>query len=247
MLSKKSSKQALNSIYALYPQSVADFDCTFLLVPHLCFCRALCNVVNKKILYLYLRKYTACKQLILKRKTIIKCYNKNMNKKFINSQGLKPYADIKFGLLTFKRNGCGPIAIYNLLLRLNSETDLKKIISDIKRFLPLSVDGLLGTSVIAVLYCLKINGIRTKVVPFPFLKRAEKYLKKHGCGILMYFHGKGSHYVCVQHNKYNDGKFTVYNRSNSYPFETKMDSLEFLYKMNKVFIPLLLFVPINSN
>lgn len=167
-----------------------------------------------------------------------------MGKNFINGQGLKPYADIKFGFLTFKHNGCGPIAVYNLLLCLNQKASLEKIIYDTKFFFTFFSRRTFRHHCIRSWLLLKKRGSKNQSRAFSVREKAEGYLKKHGCGILLYFHGRGSHYVAVQHGKYNDDKFTIYNRSSNYPFETNAESLEFLYRKSKIFIPLLLFVPI---
>ncbi len=170
----------------------------------------------------------------------------NMNKKYINGQGLKPYSDIKYGLLKFKKNGCGPIAIYNLFQSLDMDIPIEKIKSQLNKFLPLSIGGLLGTSIFGVIYCLKKEGVGLKCRAFPTCNRIEALIKIHKCGILLYFHGKGSHYIAIEYNKNTDNNFSVYNRSNNYPFKSIYPSIKYLHKNGKIFIPMVFLYPISD-
>lgn len=94
-------------------------------------------------------------------------------------------------------NGCGWIAVYNLLKLLGKPVHYKKVIDTIGSDLPL--DGLFGTGVPRIMKALEALGVR-----------ACKHLNKPGTvGIIMYCHKKGCHYIAYQ--RLENGRLHLYN------------------------------------
>lgn len=94
-------------------------------------------------------------------------------------------------------NGCGWIAVYNLMKLLDKPVHYKKVIDTIGAELPL--DGLFGTGVTRIMKALKTLGVH-----------ACKHLNTPGTvGIILYAHKRGFHYVAYQ--RVEDGRLHLYN------------------------------------
>lgn len=94
-------------------------------------------------------------------------------------------------------NGCGWIAVYNLLKLIGKPMHYKKVIDTIGAELPL--DGLFGTSAVRVVRALKKLGVY-----------ACSHLNKPGMvGIILYAHKRGCHYIAYE--RMADGRLHLYN------------------------------------
>lgn len=112
----------------------------------------------------------------------------------INQNKMK---DVVIGDYKTSYNGCGWIAVYNLLKLLGKPVHYKNVIDTIGAELPLN--GLFGTGVPRVMKALKALGVHVC-----------KHLNKPGSvGIINYCHGKGCHYVAYE--RLPDGRLHLYN------------------------------------
>ena len=115
---------------------------------------------------------------------------------YVNSQSQDDVKSIRYGRFNSAYNGCGWIAVYNVLLTLGKKIPKESVASQMSKGLKLG--GLFGTSLDEVLKALKYYGVKYEVCKVP--QQFDYYVTRATCCILYY--GKPSlerHYVYLEH------------------------------------------------
>ena len=121
-------------------------------------------------------------------------------KGFIFSQNNKAVADMRFGLKPMWYNGCGIIAVYNALLLLGFQNDLRKIVYYFERRGKM-LWGLFGTKPWAIWRYIKKQGFKIRLCSY---KKAD-----NGVYIITVWNKRpGMHYMAL---KKTDSGLQVYN------------------------------------
>lgn len=121
-----------------------------------------------------------------------------------------------FGPLgSISANGCGAIAVYNILEHFGLHEDFMKVISRFERLWPLAMPfgGFLGTNIFYLYYVLKKYGFYIR--PIFFLGRKRKRIEWGGQSAILFFYGwrrkwsMGAHYQAGFAEP--DGKIILHN------------------------------------
>lgn len=102
--------------------------------------------------------------------------------------------NIPFGSLTSDKNGCGWIAVYNLLKALGRDPDPEQIAAELEK--TLMFHGKLGLNLFALIWELKKLHL-----PLNFAVRsfhAQELAARAPAGIVLYFTGKRNHFVAFR-------------------------------------------------
>lgn len=146
--------------------------------------------------------------------------------------------DVRYGCRTSDRNGCGWIAVYNLLRCLNDDADYSEIVAALARHSLFC--GLFGTSPFRIRRYLKRRGHDTLTV---FGKgRTAEIGECARAGILMYRHSGGWHFVAFA--QAGDGVLRFYNAVAGQACERTME--RFLAEQNRAPIVWALYIPHNG-
>lgn len=132
----------------------------------------------------------------------------------INGQGLPPVKDMRYGISTMARAGCGVIAVYNALLLLDDPHPFQEVAAwgDLKAA---ALFGLLGTLPWKAKGLFRRLGYTVTAVRDEAL--FDRYAQDAAVCLFTYWNRRGSlrrgmHTVCL---RYRSGAFDVYNLSNS--------------------------------
>lgn len=112
---------------------------------------------------------------------------------------------IPFGWFNTRDKGCGWIAAYNFLRLLGKETDMQEIEQSLSRH---SLLGKAAGQEIGSLY-LWLNRKVPCHYTYKFKKNLARTMAQSQCGILLYVHSQGAHYVAYKNLK--NGTFHFYN------------------------------------
>lgn len=112
--------------------------------------------------------------------------------------------NFKNGWFSSDKNGCGWIAVYNVLIALGVNVKPEWIIEDLRHGLVLG--GKLGTHVFYILHYLNQRGCRVRTCVNP--KRFAAVARTADACILLYRHKNGNHFVALRRE--ND-RFHFYN------------------------------------
>ncbi|MDO4573208.1 MAG: hypothetical protein Q4C13_07550 [Clostridia bacterium] len=99
---------------------------------------------------------------------------------------------LRYGVWRSDRNGCGWIAVYNLLRAAGRGQSAETVARGLLRFSLLR--GLIGTRLIAIYAYLRRRGLRLRLAAGQ--KRVCALAEGAPAGILLYRHRGGWHYVC---------------------------------------------------
>lgn len=160
--------------------------------------------------------------------------NYNHNSKIANDNTLiysqSDYENYKFGLGNVANNGCGVVALYNLLIIDGKEVELCNIIKDCEPF-GLNAMGYLGTNPLFIKSYLKKYGYKVKIC----LNDFEKNSKDAKFVIYTYFNLNHGHYQLLYDKTENGFKSINPNYSNL-TFEKleqeNKDTIKFIYVIN---------------
>lgn len=151
----------------------------------------------------------------------------------INDQHL--FEAYKYGFGNVSKNGCGSIAIYNVLKLNGKDANLPDIIKKMQ-IMGLPAWGLLGTSPYKVVWGLRSYGYNVK---YSFkTKDFEKIASEHDFSIYCYIHFNYGHYMVLTPN--DDQTFTMYNpyqaqtTINTQLEQTKESVFKMLIYMDKI-------------
>lgn len=122
---------------------------------------------------------------------------------FIINQSLT--SCIPFGYFDSKEKGCGWIAAFNLLRYCNSSEDMQDIIRKLEEN---SLFGKVAGQSVYQLYSYLHSKLPVHMT-LPYRNEVLKRSREAECGILLYTHSKGSHYVFF--HRVNDSTFHFYN------------------------------------
>ena len=117
-------------------------------------------------------------------------------------------------------NGCGSIALYNILIHFGKHPDFISIVKRFNRlwFLATSFGGCMGTNILYLYHELKHAGFRVKPVFFIGKQSRSLHLDEHSALLFLYFWRKkkrlGGHYQAVFGNP--DGTVTLHNPKEMY-------------------------------
>lgn len=135
----------------------------------------------------------------------------------------KKYSNIKgsFGPWgNLADNGCGGIALYNVLRYYNQRVDFNELVRRINKSWIFSVGmlGLLGTNPLYILYDLKKNGFQIEKVRSGRHKKSDFCIPPYSACIVLYFWKKGrkigAHYQAVFPKP--DGALEFHNPNETY-------------------------------
>lgn len=101
---------------------------------------------------------------------------------------------IPFGAVTSDQNGCGWIAIYNLLHALGRDPDPDKLIETLEK--TLLFHGVLGLNLFALIWELKKQKLPLCFAVRPF--HAQQLAEQCPAGIILYFTGRRNHFVAFR-------------------------------------------------
>lgn len=150
----------------------------------------------------------------------------------INGQGVFEFANEAFGLGTYAHNGCGIIAIYNVMQLLGTPESLGMICDEIINEGGLMLGGILGMNPFVIDDFFVSRGITCK--GYSSFYALSKDVKEGTVILLMTLNNAysllgGAHFMAVQ---YVNGKYVVYNLFNNKTWEYKVDSLDNPYGLN---------------
>lgn len=143
---------------------------------------------------------------------------------FIVNQGMMK--DIPFGWFDTKAKGCGWIAAYNLLKMLGKETQMERCAKELEKGAFLG--ELMGESIFKLYRWLKKQGIDVSM-SLPANSAALKKIASSPCGIILYNHARGAHYVTYRN--LGKGHIQIYNAVYGKRNHV-MDSAEFMRKFS---------------
>lgn len=123
---------------------------------------------------------------------------------FIINQGMMK--DIPFGWFDTKAKGCGWIAAYNLLKMLGKETEMARCAKELEKGAFLG--ELMGENYFKLFAWLKKQGLDVSM-SFPTNRSALKKIAASPCGIILYNHARGAHYVTYRN--LGKGNIQIYN------------------------------------
>ena len=123
---------------------------------------------------------------------------------FIINQGMMK--DIPFGWFDTKAKGCGWIAAYNLLKMLGKETEMARCAKELEKGAFLG--ELMGENYFKLFAWLKKQGLEV-TMSLPTNKAALKKIANSPCGIILYNHARGAHYVTYRN--LGKGNIQIYN------------------------------------
>lgn len=120
----------------------------------------------------------------------------------------KEYGDVDFGAFgNVADNGCGAVAIYNILKLDQKDVELTSIINELGAAKILW--GVAGTAPTGITKYFKSKGYETKIVANK--NNFESTLKKYKYGIYCYWTVTGGHYEVIYDYNNNDGKWQILN------------------------------------
>lgn len=161
---------------------------------------------------------------------------------YLNGQGVGELSGLKYGLRTFKDDGCGPIAVYNAMLALGDHMSIQDIIRHCETD-GVMAGGYFGTSPIAIDEFFKNRGYTAKTyfgAKVSSKRDYDRIFEDHTAAIFAFYHGpalfKGSHFVAIVHN--DAGGIDVYNYRNDSTGKRHFSSIEELINDDKDRIPL---------
>lgn len=130
---------------------------------------------------------------------------------FIINQGLMK--DIPFGWFDTKAKGCGWIAAWNLLKMMGKETDMERCGRELEKGAFLG--ELMGENLFSLYRWLKKQGLNVSM-SLPSNISAKKKIRQSPCGIILYSHSRGAHYVVYRNLGKNRVQIynAVYGRKN---------------------------------
>lgn len=148
-------------------------------------------------------------------------------KKPLTEQGLildqKEYGDVDFGAFgNVADNGCGAVAIYNILKLDQKNVELTSIINELGAAKILW--GVAGTAPTGITKYLKNKGYETKIVANK--NNFESTLKKYKYGIYCYWTVTGGHFEVIYDYNNNDGTWQILNPT----YRSSMGDLNSKYK-----------------
>ena len=117
----------------------------------------------------------------------------------IFDQNAAPVKDMRFGRFCSGYNGCGWIAVHNLLQLTGRGKDPAEVAADLERHRGAVLGGLFGIWPGAVARALKREGYAVTVCRR--VKRFDEAVPEGGVFILWYAHRRGMHYVAGRREK----------------------------------------------
>lgn len=102
--------------------------------------------------------------------------------------------NIPFGAVTSDKNGCGWIAVYNLLHALGRDPDPEQIVTELEK--TLLFHGVLGLNLFALIWELKKQKLPLRFAVRSF--HAQQLSEQCTAGIVLYFTGKRNHFVAFR-------------------------------------------------
>lgn len=123
---------------------------------------------------------------------------------FIINQGMMK--DIPFGWFDTKAKGCGWIAAWNLLKMLGQETTMERCAKELERGAFLG--EMMGENLFKLYFWLKKQGVPV-TMSLPSNTAARKKIAASSCGIILYSHTRGAHYVTYRN--LGKGSVQIYN------------------------------------
>ena len=154
---------------------------------------------------------------------------------FIVHQGLTE--NVRFGFLSSKRNGCGWIYAYNLLKLCGKEQTIQEVSTALSKGNLLG--EVFGESIYRIFLYLRRNGLPVRIT-HAFKSVCLRNMAKSKCGILLYIHKRGSHFVTYR--KTEDGRYHFYNAVYGDKY-TVMSPEEFTKKYTISPISFLIWIP----
>ena len=153
------------------------------------------------------------------------------NNGFIEDQ--ENYSDMSYGIKPLSYNGCGLIAIYNVLYHLTKKEDINfaSIIKDME-YDGILFNGLFGTSMKAVDDYFKKIGYRTK--SSSRVRYYDKIGRETDAAILTIFNNaynifQGLHFIAITKEQ---GRYYIHNNGGSYSKIAYNSITDILYKIN---------------
>ena len=102
--------------------------------------------------------------------------------------------NIPFGAMTSDKNGCGWIALYNLLHALGRDPDPEQIVTALEK--TLLFHGVLGLNLFALVWALKKQKLPLHVALRAF--HAQQLAEQCTAGIILYYTGRRNHFVAFR-------------------------------------------------
>ena len=150
----------------------------------------------------------------------------------ICNQNSPEISEIKMGLKKTSFNGCGWVAIYNIMALCGREVTYQEIIKYLERNGGLILFGLFGTNPFAVCRYFKMKGMQTEKFIFP--KELDDKIKT--LAILYYFHSKGGHYIAIRRTEKNFVAYNVFCNSDKEQCFCSVDSFLKSYNSKPFFL-----------
>ena len=132
----------------------------------------------------------------------------------IYSQG--NYEELKYGVGNIAANGCGAIAVYNILVLENKYKPLPKIIKYFDTYNEV-LYGVLGTNPFSIINYM--NSIGYKAKAHLNVKNFKEQAVKSKYSILVYFNLNGGHYQLMYDYNVNNDTFKFINSTTTRPLE----------------------------
>ncbi len=123
---------------------------------------------------------------------------------FIINQGI--LSIIPFKSFKSDKKGCGWISVYNLFKLIHKEKTIREVARDVSKYALFR--GLIGQDIFSIYYYLRKQNVDAYLTPL-FKRKCIKDIKNSKCGIILYIHKSGSHYVA--YNNLGNGKCIIYN------------------------------------
>ena len=150
---------------------------------------------------------------------------------FINGQAKEPYKKLRIGLSSVGKSGCGIISSYNALLLLGKNPSFSDMLDEFEANHSLVLAGVLGVHIFFIYTYFKKLGYNLKFYILPSKKKLDVVCKLHRANIVLFFHGRGNHYVCVDYMA-EKGLYRILNRYSNSTGAMYLNSLKGLSKNN---------------
>lgn len=138
------------------------------------------------------------------------------------------YTNMKYGLGSIAKNGCGAVAVYNILVLENKYEPLPEIVKYFDNSNEVFY-GILGTNSFSIVRYMKKKGYEANIY-FNYKNFKEKAVNSK-YSILMYFNLKGGHFQLMYNYNENSDAFNFINTTTTMPFETLLDKTSNCFRL----------------
>lgn len=164
-----------------------------------------------------------------------KAHNKSLTNPSDYINGQDYYSDWKYGTKTIDDNGCGPIAVFNTMLKLKKEPKFADVLYDLEKYSGTLFMGAAGADPTHLSEYFKNNGVSYKSYNnFSQMQSAINNMSTSQMAIICFWNGstvfEGAHYAAVEKVvENNTTSYRIYNAYSNRPSFLPVDKVDKSY------------------